>query len=83
MADSRAETAIAYLRSIVAIALYRLVSHVTHGQTDWRTTRTITIAGLHVLADQLIIIIIYYKIVHKVHDRQTYSKNNKNSKREH
>jgi len=30
-----------------------------------------------------IIIIIYYKIVHEVHDKQTYSKNNKNSKREH
>jgi len=30
-----------------------------------------------------IIIIICYEIVHEVHDRQTYSENSKNSKREH
>jgi len=29
------------------------------------------------------LIIIHYKIVHEVHDRQTYSKNNKDGKRKH
>jgi len=31
----------------------------------------------------IIFIIIHYKTVHEVHDWQTHSKNNKNSKREH
>jgi len=35
------------------------------------------------VADILQLIIIYYKIVHEVHDKYTNSKNNKNSKREH
>jgi len=30
-------------------------------------------------ADFIIIIFIYYKLVHEVRDRQTYSKDNKNS----
>jgi len=31
----------------------------------------------------IIIIIYYYKIVHEVQNRQTYSENNKQSKKEH
>jgi len=47
-----------------------------------------TLLNLNLLMDEVgespfIIIIIYYKIVHEVHDRRKYSKNNKNSKREH
>jgi len=30
----------------------------------------------------IIIIVVYFKNLHEVHDRQTYSKNNENSKRE-
>jgi len=56
MADSEPGSPVSYPSFLVTICLSRLVSEIfaCHTQTDRRTMRTITIAGLHIVAGQLI-----------------------------
>jgi len=56
MADAESGNVVSYSSFLVTISLSRLVSEIfaCDRQTDRRTTRTITIAGLHIVAGQLI-----------------------------